>query len=93
MVPAARQSAVSMPMSPKVIRIFLTFLTPEPDIRSSSAALCPLTSPYPKKIRYPAISAYTIEIPESRHTKRPIIKAASETVSNMFSFLHRSGTA
>ena len=51
MVPAARQSAVSMPMSPKVIRIFLTFLTPEPDIRSSSPVLCPFASPYAQKIR------------------------------------------
>ena len=50
-VPDARHSAVIKPISPKIISIFRTVLTPDSDIFPSSARLCFRIRPYAQKIR------------------------------------------
>lgn len=70
-VPLARQTAVSMPMSPKIIRIFRTLRTPDHNMRATSRGACPCRRAYPAKQASPSRSAHKTLAPVRTHTARP----------------------
>ena len=87
MVPAARHSAVSIPIMVRQIRIFLMVFTPETAESSISRAVKPFRRPYAKNSTKPAASAHSTDFSSTTHTSSMAEKRPSVANSMFVSLL------